>query len=271
MGLKYKEDKHLEFLQDQDNTNLDVLVKLLLFDKDGKKRYMEELSSSEKYIKHEPDHQVYWEHIAAEYQKYGGNSIVNIFRSKGVSYDEILIDVCGKMKVKFPKDSKVVDIEQKLLLKIIGDTFEKMSDEEREEFLRDLNIDTTNLTKQGAMVAVQAAIRGSGFMAYQFAVIVANTIATQILGHGLRFAANVGLVRAIGIIAGPIGWALTGAWAVVDLSGPAYRVTIPATIYIAALRQAELNKDYFEIQCPHCHTLIANLDVEVCENCGGIL
>ncbi len=271
MGLKYKKDNYLDFLQDQDNTNLDVLVRLLIFDKDGKKRYTEELSGSEKYVKHEPDHQKYWEHIAAEYQKFAGNSLRNLFRFHGVPYDEVLKDVCKKMKVKFSKDNEVTDIEQKLLLKIMEDTFEQMSDKEREKFLRDLNIDTTSFTKQAAMAAMQAALRGSGFMAYKFAVIIANIIAKQLIGHGLRLAANAGIVRAIGALAGPVGWAITGVWTAVDLSGPAYRVTIPATIYIAALRQAELNKDFFEIQCPHCGTLVVNSELDICENCGGIL
>lgn len=269
MGLKYKEDKHLEFLQDQENVNLEVLVKLLIYDKDGKKRYAEELSKSSKYINYQPNHQNYWELIAAEYKKFGGNSLFNIFRDSGVSYEEILKDVCGKMKVKFPKDTKVADIEQKLLLKIMEDTFDQMSDIEREEFLRDLNIDTTNFTKQATMIAMQSAIRGSGFMAYQFAVVVANMIAKQLLGHGLKFAANAGIVRAIGVLAGPFALAATGIWTLIDLSGPAYRVTIPATVYIAALRQAELNKDNFEIHCPHCNTLITNREIEICNNCGG--
>lgn len=271
MGLKYKKDNYLEFLQDQDNTNLDVLVKLLIFDKDGKKRYTEELSGSEKYVKHEPDHKKYWEHIAAEYQKYAGNSLFNLFRSHGVPYEEVLKDICKKMKIKFLKDTKVTDIEQMLLLKIIEDTFEQMSNKEREEFLRDLNIDTTDFTKQAAMAAMQVAIHRSGFIAYKFAVIIANIIAKQLIGHGLQLAVNTGIVRAIGVFAGPVGWAITSVWTAANLSGPAYRVTIPATIYIAALRQAELNKDFFEIKCPHCDTLVVNSKLDICENCGGVL
>lgn len=38
------------------------------------------------------------------------------------------------------------------------------------------------------------------------------------------------------IFAGPIGWALTGLWALMDIAGPAYRVTIPVVIQVAFLR-----------------------------------
>jgi len=79
-------------------------------------------------------------------------------------------------------------------------------------------------------------------MSYKIAVIVANTIANIILGRGLSLAANATLTRTISIFAGPIGWLITGALTAVDIAGPAYRVTIPAVIQVAFLRQVYLNK-----------------------------
>ncbi|PUD59235.1 flagellar biosynthesis protein FlgG [Helicobacter pylori] len=38
------------------------------------------------------------------------------------------------------------------------------------------------------------------------------------------------------MLAGPIGWVITGALVSVNLAGPAYRVTVPACVLIAALR-----------------------------------
>ena len=268
MGLKYREDKHLCFLKDQDSEKLDVLVRILIYDKDGEQRYTEELSEESKYIRHKPNHQEYWDLITAEYQRFGGNSFMNFFRSKGVLYEEILTDVCDKMKVKFSKGDTVDEIEKNMLSRVMKDIFEEMSEKEREEFLRDLNIDTMDFSKQATLLALQTAIRSSGFMAYQFAVIIANTIAKQLLGHGLKFVANAGIVRAIGVLAGPVGLAVTGVWTVVDIAGSAYRVTIPATIYIAALRQAELHKDTFEMRCPSCEAIIIDRSSETCKECG---
>ncbi|KMZ49587.1 flagellar basal body rod protein FlgG [Helicobacter pylori] len=40
----------------------------------------------------------------------------------------------------------------------------------------------------------------------------------------------------MGILAGPIGWVITGALVSINLAGPAYRVTVPACVLIATLR-----------------------------------
>ncbi|AHA88953.1 hypothetical protein U063_1625 [Helicobacter pylori BM012A] len=40
----------------------------------------------------------------------------------------------------------------------------------------------------------------------------------------------------MGILAGPIGWVITGALVSINLAGPAYRVTVPACVLIAILR-----------------------------------
>ncbi len=44
------------------------------------------------------------------------------------------------------------------------------------------------------------------------------------------------LKKTLGILAGPIGWAITGTLVSINLAGPAYRVTVPACVLIAALR-----------------------------------
>ncbi len=47
---------------------------------------------------------------------------------------------------------------------------------------------------------------------------------------------KVALKKTLGILAGPIGWVITGALVSINLAGPAYRVTMPACVLIAALR-----------------------------------
>ncbi len=41
----------------------------------------------------------------------------------------------------------------------------------------------------------------------------------------------------MGVLAGPIGWVITGALVSINLAGPAYRVTVPACFVVAALRK----------------------------------
>lgn len=47
---------------------------------------------------------------------------------------------------------------------------------------------------------------------------------------------KVALKKTLGILADPIGWVITGALVSINLAGPAYRVTVPACVLIAALR-----------------------------------
>ena len=59
-----------------------------------------------------------------------------------------------------------------------------------------------------------------------------------LVGRGLSLATNAGLTRMASIMMGPIGWILTAVWTLIDIAGPAYRVTIPAVIQIAYIRQS---------------------------------
>ncbi|GAA7295807.1 hypothetical protein HpM040_01170 [Helicobacter pylori] len=47
---------------------------------------------------------------------------------------------------------------------------------------------------------------------------------------------KVALKKTLGILAGPIGWVITGALVSINLAGPAYRVTVPSCVLIATLR-----------------------------------
>lgn len=255
--MAYRYDNDLEFLKTCSADELDILVTLLTRDKDGKARFNESLTKSPKYKLNAPQHNLYWDVIAEEIQRFGANSIVTLFRrGKGVTYREILIDVCKKMKVNFnydvcknikvnfnssngvvaSKEPSCKMIEQNLLLKILTDSMDKMSPAELQEITKELNLKTTNFTKEAIVIALQASIRIGGFAAYQVALIVANSVARMLVGRGLALAANAGLTRAMGVFAGPVGWALTGAWTIADLSGPAFRITIPCVIQIACLR-----------------------------------
>lgn len=235
--MGYIQDENLNFLKYCDNNDLDILVKYLTEDKNGTSRLTETLTISDGYKKYYPNHKKYWTDIAAELQTFGGNTFMNILRlGDGVKYKEILIDVCKKMKVNFNENSSVITIENNLMCKVLEDSIKNLSEEEIKELMKDLKINTTNFTKQGVTLAIQALIKQGGFMSYQILVIVANAVAKQILGHGLKFATNSALTKTMSILIGPIGWAITSIWTIIDIAGPAYRVTIPACIQIAYMR-----------------------------------
>jgi uncharacterized protein YaaW (UPF0174 family) len=234
----YRYDSDLEFLKNCSNEDLDVLVTYLTKDKDGSTRLTEELTSSDKYKSYSPNHKMYWELIAAELQCFGGNTFATLFRGgKGVLYREVLTDVCDKMKVNYNKNSSAEAIEMNLLMKILTDSVGNMNQQEIKEITDNLDfINTSVYSKEALIAALQAAIKMGGFQSYQIAVIVANAIAKQLLGRGLTFVGNATLVRTLSIFAGPIGWILTGIWTLIDIGGPAYRITIPSVIHIAYMR-----------------------------------
>lgn len=189
--------------------------------------------------------------IVYEIRTFGGNTFANVARRDGVAYAEIVGDVCSKMKVKTPKGSVVEAQELALLLRILDQSLERMSPEERqaleEEFRRAgmKNLDLGAGVPIATLIA-QGGVQLTGFLAYRIAVIVANAVAKAVLGRGLSLAANAALTRVVGILVGPIGWAVTGIWTAVDLAGPAYRVTIPCVCHVAFLRQKRKFEDLAE-------------------------
>ena len=240
--MSYRHDNDLEFLKNIESKDLEDLVYCLTHDKDGEKRFTEELTSSDEYKLNYPEHNKYWELIAAEVQCFGGNSFANIFRGgRGVEYKEVLIDVCDKMKVNYNKYTSVDKIESNLLMKILTDALENMTSDELKELAESTGVKNTSGVTAETMVGIfQTVFRMGGFKSYQLTLIIVNATLKAVIGRGLSFAGNAALTRTMAILTGPIGWVITGLWTAIDIAGPAYRVTIPAVIQIAALRQKHL-------------------------------
>ncbi|MDM8752995.1 DUF3944 domain-containing protein [Morganella morganii] len=237
----YRIDPDLAFIGQCRNQDLGLLVSVLTHDsKDGKKRLAESLTTSPEYKLFYPDHQKYWPAICAELQAFGANSLVTLLRgNKGVLYREILHDVCDKLKVNHNKESPVETTELNLLMKVLEKSLREMSQDELVRFADGLKLNLSAPTPQLILLAVQAAVTSSGVAALQFATIAAVGVIEAMGGiatWGTLFAAN----RALGVLAGPVGIALSSAWLIADIAGPAYRVTVPACIIVAYLRQKTL-------------------------------
>lgn len=240
--MAYRIDNDLEFLRELSSTQLDDLVYLLTHDKNGNIRLTEELTRSDSYKAHYPDHHQYWQEIAGEIQCFGANTFATLFRrGKGVLYKEILQDVCDKLKVNYNKDASTETIESYLFMKILESSLDKMSTEELQQLSNEFGLKNTNgITPQILLGSFQKIFQAGGFKSYQLTVIIANAIMRAIFGKGLSFAANATLTRTMSILTGPIGFAITAIWTCIDIASPAYRITIPAVIQVAYLRQAFL-------------------------------
>ena len=246
MSSKFREDPDLNMLAYADNEMLEVLANYCLYDKDGKARRTEELSSSKTFTQAQEknEYKSAWKFIAAEIQHFGGDTLVNTVRRTGVTYKEILLDVCSKMKIKVDKSQQTIEIEQAFLASIFEKAWKDMTDEDRKGFQESVGVDG-KLAGPAALAAIIAAINLGGFASYQVALLVANGVAKAITGKGLQLAVNAGISKYLSVFAGPVGIAITALMTVPMITGAAFRVTLPAVVQIAAMRQQLKNKECF--------------------------
>lgn len=249
-SLSYRDDPGLAFLKFCAHDDLRTLADILTT-KQGSKRRTAQLLGTPEFLASRDDLTKVWHVIAAELQRFGADGVVSFFRrGKGVLYREILTDVCKRLKIKIYDGEEFSEIEGRVLLKVLENSLEKMTEEDRASFVKDAAEGFKNgpfnpiaAAPAAILAALQAAFAMGGFAAYQVAAIAANAVSRFILGRGLAFAANIGLMRALGLVAGPIGWVISGILSVPMITGPAYSVTIPAVIYVAYLRQKYIIRD----------------------------
>ena len=233
----------------------------------GEGRWASKLDTLAAYKNNRNRPSAFTDEIASEIQTFGANSVVSIFRGgKGVPYAEVVHDVADKLDVNYSDTMDVAAIEQQILLKVLEKSWEKMSDAERRDLLDTLGVDYRGgIPKALPVVAIQGAISLSGFVAYQIAIIVANAVARILLGRGLSLVVNAGLMRVMGALAGPVGWGITAVWTLLDVANPAYRVTVPCVVQVAAIRQQQLHKASVRA-CSQGHENVKN--AAFCNTCG---
>ena len=246
----YLEDKDLAFLKNSPNEDLKALADLLVFDKDGKKRWNEKLSGKKSYSEGYPNNlKNAVNDIVLELQCYGADTIASAVREifgkhPGVPYREILMDVCDKKNVSYNKSSSTERIEYHFIQSIIEETLQKASDEDifavadelgislkgeetREQIIDNILQKSTSPTLYSKMTEIVYSAVVPGAVAG-----VAGAAAAQVA----LVAARVGLPRLVGLAIPAINAFMWG-WLIKDLSGPAYRVTVPAVIMIINFRQ----------------------------------
>ena len=159
--------------------------------------------------------------LAIELQSMGGDSVMNLFRRRGVTYREIVSDVADKVGVKVDTSGDLIKIEEKIAEKVIADYKAKLSDSEREAFEKVLR---ESFDDQKALNdAKNAAAR----------TLLGMTPALMAVG---TFILRRGVVAAIPVAGQFIG-VLTGVAGVLfAFTGTAYSVTIPAVLIVGSIR-----------------------------------
>lgn len=229
-------DRDLQFLTEMSNEELTLFIKILTQDKNEETIWTEELTSLQVYKDNYPNHHMYIKEAIHEFQKFGGDTIANLFRGgRGVSYDEILCDVCKVLKVGIGKNDDILSRECALLKKYFKDMLEKLPKEEVEKIARSLGIDFSQMKDMVISKIIDLIfLHGNkiflGGMGASAGIGV-GAVAGQIFGR--LFGTSIG---------GPVAWGISIASLLPLLSSPATRITIPATLYIAYLRQIYFQK-----------------------------
>lgn len=233
--LKYKPDPGLDFLQFCSHEEIKSLADILI--KTGGRA--EEISSSDEFIKNKENFTKCWPLIAAELQKFGGNSISNVARfGKGVFYQEIVNDVCGSLGVEF-ENLTLTEKENAVLLKALSASL--CAESAIELFKRRTK---QYLLEGSEPITFKDCLSSESFLAYEVALIFIEKIIQFAARHELMnrlpipiYNNNQRMWGLVKILAGPL--IALG----VNQANPAFRVTIPSVIQVAFLRRCIVNKD----------------------------
>lgn len=222
-------DEDLEFLSKVDSEDLDNLVFILNFDNAKKQEYMDE--------------------IAKKGQILGFNSFASFFKNKKYSlYKEILFDVCKQLEVDFDETLSTKTVENILFMKILKDAiyemsredFRKMIDKLKKEKVEGLFDFTQVVSKQVVLEKFQLFFEYGDFKSYILIATIVNAILKALIGRGLSAQSSIcanSSMQFMKFLVGPIGWLITGIWAVTDIVEPEYKVIVSTVIYVAYLRQ----------------------------------
>lgn len=247
MGITYRPDDDLAFLQYCSEEDIRQLAEFIIYDKDGEERIVSEIKADPTFKSLNGNTHQWrqsWQLVAGELQHFGGDTLVNLFRGKGISYHEILTDVCDKLKVKYDNKSCAYDIENNLIERLVEMSWEKMSEVERQETLRTVDVNT--FAGPASQLIIQM-IRSKGLGSLTWASWLADSARSTFAPFALG---NIGGAAAVGFVAQRGASAVAGPLALVVLTvpmitGAAYRVTVPAVIQIAYMRRKYEQKDRF--------------------------
>jgi uncharacterized protein YaaW (UPF0174 family) len=168
----------------------------------------------------------------------------------GVSFNEIINDAAGALKVVKPKLGTSRERLEELVHAYATKQFEDLSPEEQQQMLEDLGVERD---KAAAFLARSAGkmVLPLAFEAFNFVIvegliktIIFGTIA-KILGRQLTaklFSFLVGRLPWWITWIGPAAWTLSIGWTALDIQGPAMRKTIPVVLYLGLASLRERNR-----------------------------
>jgi uncharacterized protein YaaW (UPF0174 family) len=180
MGITYRPDDDLAFLQYCTEDDIRQLAKYLMFDNDGEKRVASEIADDPQFkqLEGQPDQwRQCWKLVAGELQHFAGDSIVNLFRRQGVLYREMLSDVCDKAKAKYDSKASAYDIENTLIERLVAQSWDSMSDAEKRKAMESMNL--PDAIDSMPIVAIIKAISSGGKGSFEWSAWLASSRASS--------------------------------------------------------------------------------------------
>lgn len=183
--------------------------------------------------------------LITELLHFGGNSIANMWRSEGAPWASIVVDVLDHLKGKREDGDSIIQLERRVLVQLLRHFWSKLSGAELEPLCEVLKVN--GMPDQDQLEVLRQAVMGASEVGLILTKILAASMATSTFGAGAALtgiswggaAAGVALFaagRGAAIALGPIGLALGGIWSAFNLTGPAFRVTVPCVVLIALIR-----------------------------------
>lgn len=234
--MKYRPDPDLEFLKTCSSEELDVLVNVLLRNKEGQPRSIVQLPHHPLYKQHAPHHASYWEVIAGEIQRYGSNPLAALARAgRGKHYIKILDNVCSRFSVQYIPDAAVEVIERSLCLALFSRALQHLSSPDLPAVCLAFGIAPTQMSYEAIRQGLLEAIRLDDHAGCLLMMLVANGAAQHASGVGYAASAPQAQQAVLRLFEKPLAAELSGVSSL-SVTGAAHWIIIPSVLQLAYLR-----------------------------------
>lgn len=224
---KFRADEDLMFLEDVSGEDLKILADTLIYDVAGDEQWTGNLKNLLDKLKNsygsDPNlHKDNWKAIAAELQLFGGDSTVNLLRRKGVHYKVMLEDILKYTGTDYNFAEGIEKTEERLLRTLFG----KITTLEDIKYIYEILENKGYFPVASLMKDPIKAIKN-----------IHNTQSAAKSGgtKGL-FGVGVAVAAQVASKLNPVTAGASLVLPLAALTGPAYRITIPAVCVVSMLR-----------------------------------
>jgi uncharacterized protein YaaW (UPF0174 family) len=237
--MKYRPDPDLDFLKDCTSEDLDILVRVLLHDKDGKPRSIVQLPNHSLYKQFAPQHASYWEVIAGEIQRYGSNPLAALARAgRGKHYIKILDNVCSRFSVRYLTDAAVEIIERELCMTLFTRALQHVPTKELQTVCLAFRITPATLTPYGITLSVLETMRLNDQATCLLHMIIAHGAAMHASNVSYAPLAPEHAVDALALFEKPLEAELSPVCSL-SMTGAAHWIIVPTILQLAYIRAAK--------------------------------